>query len=279
MTEYLKKNEFVPYAPDEVGTVHIHHCKDGKDNDRLFITRCEDGLTILAYCHHCGQRGYHNEANTANIQTLKASKASRGQLSYRGGKLPSDCENDKSSWPSPARFWLTRYNITDREVREYGLCYSKSHARVVLPVYDGDGLALYQTRKIFEQDTGPKYLTYNNRANTLWFSHISHKSSTIVLCEDILSGIRLGRQWNAAAVLGTTLTDKSLNLLVNNYSRFIIFMDDDNPDVRMKQLMLKNRLDMFGETTIIHSNGKDAKEHTDEELREVLDELETTGVI
>lgn len=270
MKEYLRKSEFVPYAPKEVGTTSIHHCKSGKDNDRLYITRCEDGLTILAYCHHCGKSGYHNQANTANIKALKTAKASYTKSNGGGYKLPSDCKNNPVDWPLVARAWITRYGITKGEIEKYGIAYSPSRGRVMLPVYDSDGLALYQARKVFNADDGPKYISYNNRINTLWYGHVSHKSSTIVLCEDIVSGIKLNRVCNSAALLGTHLSDKSLNLLVNNYTRFIIFMDDDNPKVRMKQLVLKNRLELFGPTTIVHTNGKDAKEHTEDELRELL---------
>ena len=58
---WLKKNDFVPYSPTHAGTNQVHHCKTGVDNDRLFVTRLEDGLTVVAFCHHCGAKGYHND--------------------------------------------------------------------------------------------------------------------------------------------------------------------------------------------------------------------------
>lgn len=273
MTDWLYKNEYVPFAPEEAGTVNIHHCKSGKDNDKLFITRCEDGLTILAYCHHCGKRGYHNQTDSANIKTLLAAKENRKVLAKVGGKyehkLPRDCKSFGSDWPTPARVWVRRYGITKRELDDYGICYSESLGRVVMPVYDGDGLALYQARKIFDFDDGPKYLTYHNRNGSVWFSHLP-SIRTLVICEDILSAIKVSRLLPSCAVLGTSISDKSFNIITKQFDEFIIFMDDDNIDVRTKQLTLKNRLEMFGKVRIVHTKGKDAKEHTNQQLEDIL---------
>ena len=90
------------------------------------------------------------------------------------------------------------------------------------------------------------------------------------MCEDIISGIRLGRHVSSAALLGTSISDLALNVIVREFDNFIIFMDDDNADVRMKQLVLKNRLEMFAPVRVIHTNGRDAKEHSDDELEEIL---------
>ena len=60
----LSRSEFVPYAPkDRGGQTHIHHCKQGHNNDRLYIRRNEDE-SIVAYCHHCGKSGYSFPDNT-----------------------------------------------------------------------------------------------------------------------------------------------------------------------------------------------------------------------
>lgn len=273
--DWLPKEDYLPYAPDGAGeTEHIHHCRDGKDNDKLFITRCEDGYTIIAYCHHCGKRGFANTSESATISTLKKHYShKRSATTSSSGyeyKLPNDCEGNPSKWDRRARVWVRRYGITNEEIEDYGIAYSPSDTRVVLPVYDSDGLALYQTRKLLEEDTRPKYLTYNNRHGSLWYSHPPHISNSIVLCEDVISGIRLGRHLPAGALLGTSISDRVLNAITNVYDTFIIFMDDDNTDVRMKQLVLKNRLELFGDVNIVHTNGRDAKEHTDAELKEIL---------
>jgi len=56
---------------------------------------------------------------------------------------------------------------------------------------------------------------------------------------------------------------------VSGYEEYVIFLDDDNADVRRQELILKNRLDVFGKARIIHTD-KDPKEYTDQELKEIL---------
>jgi len=277
MSDYFSKREMEHWVSevnlDVGGTANLFHCKEGKDNDRLFITRREHTL-YLGYCHHCGKRGVYNTSAKASISTLKAHYDSVGAASgarHKGErKLPADCRVLPSDWSRGARVWVRGYGITDDEVVNYGITYSPSCARVVLPVYDGAGLALYQTRRIDAEDMGPKYITYNNRHGSLWYSNAIPATNTLVLCEDIISGIRLGRHISSAALLGTSISDRALRDVVDRWGSFIIFMDDDNADVRMKQLTLKNRLEVFAPTRIIHTNGRDAKEHTDKELEELL---------
>ena len=59
--QWLNPSDYVDMAPESPGTVNIFHCKQGPGNDRLYITRKEDG-NIVAYCHHCGSRGAHRVA-------------------------------------------------------------------------------------------------------------------------------------------------------------------------------------------------------------------------
>ncbi len=93
----------------------------------------------------------------------------------------------------------------------------------------------------------------------------------VVLTEDILSAIKVGRQYNAVCILGTNCDVKTLNWLIKTYDQFVIFLDDDSNLVRKQQRVLKNTLDMMGKAVIVSGVGKDPKDLTNREIKETID--------
>jgi len=285
---WLQHKEYVPYAPEEVGTVHKHHCKDGKDNDKLFITRCEDGYTILAYCHHCGKRGRFDSLKHSTIQQIKSiaiygkscskiSATGRPRIKY---KLPKDYERDYKKWGSGAYVWLRRYGITDEEIKSNNIGYSELYGRVILPMFGKKGIDFVVMRRVNSMDNdSPKYLTFSNVEHPLYITQsataLGALTDTVVLTEDILSAIKVARYVPSIALLGTSINERTLEY-VSRYNNVIIFMDDDNQQVRNSQLRIKNRLEPFVDSsTIIHSGGIDPKEMSDKKLKEILGYEET----
>jgi len=144
--------------------------------------------------------------------------------------------------------------------------------RVGIPAFSKYGVATLQYRRIFderEEPDAPKYLTVRSANPRLFSSGLSHGGKSCVLTEDAISAIKCGRCLPAYALTGTYLTDDELFWIVSGYEEYVIFLDDDNADVRRQELILKNRLDVFGKARIIHTD-KDPKEYTDQELKEIL---------
>ena len=129
---------------------------------------------------------------------------------------------------SNVNLWLRKYNITDEDIVKYRLGSTNRGADVVLPVYNyHDELQCFQMRAFGEQ-TGPKYITVGDRV--LFYSELNYFTPKIlVLVEDILSAIRVGHTWPAAALLGTNLSRKNLLTLVRNYDKIIVWLDSDKP--------------------------------------------------
>jgi len=280
---WLQHKEYVPYAPEDIGTVNKHHCKDGKDNDKLFITRCEDGYTILAYCHHCGKRGRFNTLKHSTIQQIKSIaklnkhgiKSSKGFRHSSGYRLPTDYQQDYREWGRGAYVWLKRYGITDEEISRNRIGYSETYGRVVLPSFGAKELDFMVMRRVNSLDTdSPKYLTYSNVEHVMYIPQgllPGGVTNSVVLTEDILSAIKVARYIPSIALLGTVINIRALEYVANNYNNVIVFMDDDNLQVKKKQLDIKNRLEPFVKAVIIiHSNGVDPKEMSDDKLKEVL---------
>ena len=168
-----------------------------------------------------------------------------------------------------------KYGITEEEIAKYGIVYSDSERRVILPVYDNGDLVITQSRKVFDDDTGPKYRTVKRRAGVF-----SAKCDTpIVVCnqcvitEDILSAIKCSRFIDSFALLGTTLSDSCLGkILKNQYDKCFIFLDDDNRQVKLDQIVLKNKLELYiDDVRIVKSGGRDPKEMSDLDLMKLLD--------
>ena len=271
---YLKKDEFVPQgqhlsAGEQININHVD-CPAGHDTKkRLYIKRTDDGTKLIAYCHHCELSGSHGN-RSYRTKRAKATASLNGYSTGKSGyRLPSDYEPAPGKWSSKGRSWVTRYGIEDAEISRYSIGYSEYHRRIILPVYNAGVLEGYQLRRIEPDDVKPKYLTRANVRPLFWRSSLL-SSSKLVICEDILSGIKCARYQDSIALLKASETDEVVHwAITHGYKEFLIFLDDDNRQVKQAQIALKNRLSMFGTVSIIHAD-KDPKEHSNNELRGLL---------
>lgn len=268
------------YLPDKelnVGEqIHVHHCTDGKNNDRLYIKRTNDGY--LYYCHHCGLHGSVSEGKSRyskatqrhrvhSTNTTGDINSSRG--SSKTARLPRDSSGRVEEWPARARVWVYSGGLTDLEIQQYGFVYSEYYDRVWFPVYNNKVIRAVVGRRL-KNDNSPKYLIYKEKEfNNLWYANPKN-SDTVCIVEDVLSAIRCSRFVAGAALLGTNLPDSAIQFLIRRHKKFIIFMDDDNSKVKMKQVHLKNKLELIGSVKLITKIGKDPKELTDKELEALL---------
>jgi len=273
---------FKPYIDmmeelEEEEQVHLNHedCPAGHDTKkRLYIKRTGDyngRHNYIAYCQHCSSGGRYVSPLLAHKKPRQAVVATTAN-GRRRFVLPADFTGDARSWPAGARVWLYRYGITDAEIKHYGIGWSEERGRVVLPVYNDGKLALYQTRRIRKYDSKPKYLTYRNESR-LFITR--YNVDTCVITEDFLSAIKCGRLTNTAgcALLGASLQDKHILTLLSSFNKFIIFLDDDNSQVRRSQLKIKHKLELFASVRLISGDthpGVDPKEMSDEDLEKLL---------
>lgn len=272
---YLKWDDFLEQGQElSLGEkVRVNHSSascDGSSNSML-IERKDNG-DISAYCFRCGRSGYYG-----CYSTPKSSKVGEGHdvtatgIGPDGYKytIPLGSTADINQWPVYARHWLRKAGITDEEVEQHGILYNSGIDRVILPVYSGDELAFYQTRQVNDTDGKPKYLTYSNFAVSNVISNCD--SDTVVLVEDYLSGIKVGRQFDCLVLHGTKILDYHLKTLIDKeYKKFIIWLDDDNLQVKRNTLSNKQLLDKIGQCVVIHTYGKDPKDHSDDEIREFV---------
>lgn len=274
----LRKEDYVNDAPASPGQVHINHigCPAGTDTrKRLYIRRTDDGCTILAHCHNCGESGFVFETGIRSLSTIKSiahgSHSNTSNTSRNPGTLalPRDFEGDPRGWSIQGRSWVYQYGITDAEIKKYGIGYSANSGRVILPAWEDGVLVGYQERRVLPNDTGPKYLTHWKEKGYVW-KDLTISKDTVVLCEDILSGIKLARHVSSVALIGTHL-NRNHYAKILEYKHIKIFLDNDNADVKMKAVKLKNDLSLYVPNVSIISIEKNPKACTNKELIELCD--------
>ena len=267
--------------PDRPGTVNIDHedCPAGTDTRaRLYITRKNNG-DVLVYCHNCSGRGFRKVSTTRNIYDILDRSSGEDSGHEDGYSLPKDVNPRPETWPNEARRWVSQYGITTKEMERHNLYYSPFLRRVVLPVYDKDWEIIgYQSRRIYESDPGPKYLTQLPRKTSGVFSSIGNpRGSKIVLVEDTLSAIKVGvsTDYDAVACLGGDVKPERLVELSDHYDNVVVFLDNDNAQIKKAQgrAYAQCRNIFKGSTQIVYGD-KDPKEYSRSDLKRLLDSTE-----
>lgn len=252
----------------------LHHCKEGKGNAKLCITRTVRGH--IYHCFHCGESGGVLEGSSTDHPIIKRVKHSTsGPTKDRRGDwtIPKDSTSTYGSISPEGRLWLDKY-ITPAEVTKHGIQYSVSLDRILLPVWNDERLCGYQSRRLSPSDPRPKYLTYVNDRDRMWYytepdSSVA-TSNVVVIVEDMLSAIVCSRYVSALALFGTSIKDSALQYIIDKHNKFLIFLDDDNAQVRAAQRKLQRRLDTFSECVTIRGIGCDPKDCDDATLKGLL---------
>lgn len=296
----LAYEDWIHSVPDTVGEqIHIHHCKTGRGNDKLYIKRVENGA--VAYCHHCGERGYASNRTLATgpfkgISSCKSpaitgkydssSYSSGGNRSSEGStgtdtgqvtrvSYPIDARNQVKLWTSnEAKIWILQYGLSMDDINAAGVCWSDKFSSILFPRYLDGNMVAFQARR-FPNEGGPKYVTYGDSASLYDALRGSTGRDTLVLVEDYLSGLKVSQVAPAFVLNGTGLKDSQLTYLLNDYSKFVIMLDNDNWQVKVSQLKLLKRISTFAMKASVVEVTKDPKEYELAELKTLLQDYIT----
>jgi len=249
--------------------INVNHigCSAGTDTKaRLFIKR--DGDRLLGYCHHCAVGGAKGGAPRSHIRGGQANVVDYNVV------LPQDVVYRHDMCNVHANVWLNAAGLTQEERDAYHIGWSPSQGRVILPVYSYDGLTLlaYQRRRVLPDDKMPKYLTTRRKdtRHPVLFGKQHRASDTVVIVEDIMSAIKVNRVAKSVALLGTTLPDWLLFKLAVEADRAVVWLDNDNAQVRSKQREIRRKLLQFMDEVFIVAGDKDPKLHSTDDIRNIL---------
>ena len=169
--------------------INIHHCKQGKGNDKLYIKRLNHGSVL--FCHHCGKSGFifsdgvpakflakelqsnvqsddesGSQSNLARIRTGQEDSSADGQgrdgqaLGRITFSLPRDASRNIRGWSSShPKLWLTGNGIKVDTLKDFEIYWSETMGALLFPQRHNGELVGYQYRYFPPKEGFPKYLT------------------------------------------------------------------------------------------------------------------------
>lgn len=208
------------------------------------------------YCFSCG---YWKDASIKD-KLLGASQTSKHTL------LPSDTIREI---PNNALEWLSKYEITSKEVLDYGMLWSPRLHWLIFPIYADsfeEVLLGYQARNFAVN--GSKYYTRGSFESIVNY-YGDRNNDTLILVEDMISAIKVARQHACMPLFGSFLTDERGRKLKNFFKRLVFWLDYDKAKSAFQQA---TRFKQSGFRTSIIITTKDPKEYSDEEITSIVDD-------
>jgi len=168
--------------------------------------------------------------------------------------------------PREGLLWLFMSGIGEELIYEYNIGWSEKMGRVVIPIYDGDNLIGVQCRAVFTGQV-PKYMNRKgNSKGVFWANTASY--SKVVITEDILSAIKVGRLYGACSTLGTVLHDSIIAKYLLD-KEVIVWYDGDEAGRKGSAKAMK-ALNMMGVDCREVLTDKDPKEYNIKEARDII---------
>lgn len=176
-----------------------------------------------------------------------------------------------------AASWLSKYGITDEERMKYQIGWSDIYESLVLPAHDIFGSLLLVQRRYF--GTGPfqKYITKGYPESTLWTCrprHIARNdkpedsyNGTIILVEDYVSAVKVGREHEAMPLWGSSLSLGQIKKLADRWERIVFWLDFNKTKESMK---FRIKAEPYFLSAYVVATEKDPKDYATEEIRDYL---------
>ena len=214
------------------------------------------------YCFGCGYREQPTKLAFHHISKSKAiDKSSRTNSILT---LPQDISVEISI---EGLKWLAKYNISSKEIADYGIRWSDSGGGIVFTCFDSSGVCVgYQIRHFRNKER--KYTT-RGKAVQMSMSMLRNRdvSLPLVFVEDVLSAIKVSRIAPCVPLLGSNIPLELLRWGSESFKSFKIWLDPDKRQSTVKQVL--NARQKGFECSAVFAGG-DPKDLTTEEIKEKL---------
>lgn len=240
-----------------------HTCGEG---DPVLVTAEVDGLH--AWCFRCAEsRKVLKELSLAEKAQILRQRTQSDQ-DMKACRLPFDYTLDI---PAKHAVWLYKASIRKVVAESYGIGWSPSQGRIILPVYDDAGeLAFMQARRMEGQD-GPKYRnSYGANAGKVLFQTrtIAPGEPFVIVTEDMLSAIRTDFLAPSAALCGVSLS-LSKRLILAQAKTILMFLDPDKAGIDGSKKAVRDMQYIHNDVRIVTARD-DPKRITHKEIREAV---------
>lgn len=188
-------------------------------------------------------------------------------------EMPSTCQSDHSlpedvqlATYGEGYIWLYQYGITTTEIISNRIMWSEERKLLCFPLLVNQEVVAWQARN-FNPEKSYKYLTKGNvQDNYFLFGN----GNTIALVEDVVSAIKVSRHGvYGVPVLGSVISSKTIQRLTHISDNFLIWLD---PDKQKEAIKYSSQLRQMGYNCSTILSDKDPKEHTDDYIKDKLNE-------
>ena len=167
-------------------------------------------------------------------------------------------EDTSKSLGAKGLIWLKKYGIMNSELENFR--WSDERQWLIYLIDEG----AWQARNF--SDSGPKYYTAGKIQDILHI--IGTDINSIILVEDAVSAIKVGRHASAMPIFGSNIALKTLVRLSTRFPNLGIWLDKDKAVESLKSKHRASQLGFDNVRTIITE--KDPKDYNDEEICEFL---------
>lgn len=254
-------------------SVRVRCCS--KDLSRL-ISHTEHGYSTV--CFRCGLHlKQFTPHGVRSISEVLQHKRELEKYIAQAGRveLPEDYTTDI---PSVGRAWMLKAGVTSDVTDYYEIGWSDKLGRVVIPIIDDEGeVAGVQSRAVYAEQK-PKYLNKTGKeySSVLFWSDdeimlMDPLPDWVVLTEDILSAIRVGRIQSAVSSLGTSINHHTVASILELHERVLVWYDGDAAGKRGASNARK-KFALQGADVRVISTPKDPKAYSNEEIFKIIEE-------
>lgn len=230
------------------------------DSPSAYISNNKKGVGY--YCFRCGTKDFKPHGRRSIEEVLAARKELDNVKAMR--EIPSRCLTlYNPQTPEAAQLWVLQSGLSPEEASDvYGLMYDPKTQRVNIP-FEGGFLA----RSI--NGDRPKYIKAG--ADTQFYALTSRSENLVIVCEDIMSAIKLYKAgYNAIAILGTAITN-SVALRLSKFQDIICWTDGDAAG-DAAWVKLRKKMSLYSVRIKRVRTGRDPKRVSTEEIKKLIGE-------
>lgn len=175
--------------------------------------------------------------------------------------------------PSNALSWLTKYGISRQEVEHYGICWNTNTDSLVFPIYNSQKAIIYCQERYFGSDIHhAKYVTHGSKTQQLAQILNRNAPRTVVLVEDFISAIKVGRVCTSSPLLGSTIDPNAVRWVTERFNKVRVWLDLDKATQALHEA---SKLALAIPNTRVIITVLDPKEYSTQEILQKLNEYKT----
>lgn len=128
-------------------------------------------------------------------------------------------------WAKEGYAWIKGYGITYDEIVKHKIGWSAKRNMLIFPVFNESGhLLMWQGRNFGE---GTKYVTMGPKADVMHIVGNPAHGPFVIVVEDFISAVKVGRCFHAMPLWGSTMTLGTLKKLSERYGEVGMWLDDN----------------------------------------------------